>query len=156
MGEMSFKNAVFQASDLAGSRRREFITAAREGRALLRDTDGFALAMLPLAELDAVAELSHTAAAFIRAESALQQGKTRPVDLGDFAWLSVFEDDDRAELFGELRDAISMAESTHDLEPLRTCLREWQTTAKALADPERRKILTGLGDDEFVKVGRPA
>jgi hypothetical protein len=122
----------------------------------LRDTDGFALAMVPLAELDAVAELSHTAAAFLRSERALQEGKTRPSDLCEFAWLSAFDTDDQAECLDELRDAISLAESTHDLEPLRTCLRDWKTTARALSDPARRRVLTGLGDNEFVEVDRPA
>ena len=47
---MGTAETMFQASDLAGPRRREFIGAGRSGRALLRDTDGFALVMLPLAK----------------------------------------------------------------------------------------------------------
>jgi hypothetical protein len=49
---------VFQASDLAGAKRREFLGAAREGGALLRDTDGFALTMIPLAQLEAITEVA--------------------------------------------------------------------------------------------------
>ena len=149
-------NAVFQASDLAGARRREFISAARSGRALLRDTDGFALVMVPLAELEAVTELGHTAVALIRAESVLRQAKARPFELGAMAWLSVFDEDDRTEFFDELHDAISLADSTHDLEPLRTCLKAWQTTARALSDPTRRQILTGAGDGSYAEVERPS
>ena len=149
-------NAVFQASDLAGSRRREFISAARSGRALLRDTDGFALVMVPLTELEAVTELGHTAIALIRAESMLRQDKARPFDLGAMAWLSVFDEDDRIDFFDELHDAITLADSTHDLQPLRTCLRDWQTTARALSDPTRRQILTAAGDGEYAEVERPS
>lgn len=150
------ETAVFQASDLAGSRRREFLTNARHGRALLRDTDGLALAMVPLAELEAVTELSHTAAAFIRSESALRRGQARASDLGDFAWLAEFDSDDQAQFFEELAEAISLAESTHDLEPLRRCLHEWKTTAHVLSDPSRCAVLTGAWvEDDFVEVERP-
>jgi hypothetical protein len=62
---------VFQASDLAGAKRREFIGAAREGGALLRDTDGFALTMIPLAQLEAITEVAHTAVAALLAIAVL-------------------------------------------------------------------------------------
>ena len=146
---------VFQASDLAGAKRREFIGAAREGGALLRDTDGFALTMVPLSQLEAITEVARTAVAALLAVAALGRGKARPAELGPLAWLAVFDEDDRAEFFDELRDALALAEATRDVEPVELCLREWRTTARALSDPLTREILTGPGDDDYAEVTRP-
>jgi hypothetical protein len=43
-----------------------------------------------------------------------------------------------------------------DLRSLRTCLRDWQTTAEALSDPAGRLVLIGVPDEDFVEVERPA
>lgn len=147
--------AVFQASDLAGAKRREFIGAAREGGALLRDTDGFALTMVPLAQLEAITEVANLAVAALQAEAVLRRTASRPAELGPLAWLTVFDEEDRREFFDELRDVLAAAASTHDAAPVENCLREWQTTARALSDPLRREILTGAGDGEYEEVGRP-
>jgi len=148
-------DTVFQASDLAGAKRREFIGAARTGGALLRDTDGFALTMVPLSELEAIKEVARTAVTALQAAAALDRGKARPADLGQLAWLAVFDQDDRTQFFDELRDALAVAEATRDAGPVATCLREWRTTAQALADPLARGILTGPGDDNYAEVTRP-
>lgn len=148
-------SAVFQASDLAGAKRREFLGAARKGGALLRDTDGFALTMLPLTELEAITEVARTAVAALLAVAALSRGQVRPAELGQLAWLAVFDEDDRAEFFDELRDALAVAEATRDAEPVETCLREWRTTARALSDPLAREILTEPGDEDYAEVTRP-
>jgi hypothetical protein len=50
---------VFQVSDLAGSKRREFVDLAKRGNARLRDTDGTPLVMLSeagLAQLEGLSE----------------------------------------------------------------------------------------------------
>jgi hypothetical protein len=67
---------VFQASDLAGAKRREFLSAGREGGALLRDTDGFALTMVPLTQLEAITEVARTAVAALQALAALSLERT--------------------------------------------------------------------------------
>jgi hypothetical protein len=87
--------------------------------------------------------------------AALSRESPRPAELGLLAWLAVFDDEDRVEFFGELRDALALAEATSDAAPVETCLREWRTTARALGDPQRRAILTGPGDDEYAEVSRP-
>lgn len=148
-------STVFQASDLAGAKRREFLGAAREGGALLRDTDGFALTMVPLAQLEALAEIAQVAVAALLALAALSRDSVRPADLGQLAWLATFDGDDRAEFFEELRDALSVAEATRDATPVETCVREWRTTARALSDPLRQAILTAPGDDNYAEVDRP-
>src|SRR6185437_8318976 len=145
---------MYQASDLAGAKRREFLGAAREGGALLRDTDGFALTMIPLAQLEAITEIAQVAVAALVALGARGRGLTRPADFGQLAWLAAFDEDDRTEFFGELRDALSLAEATRDAAPVETCLREWRTTARALSDPLRHSVLTAPGDDDYVEVHR--
>jgi hypothetical protein len=141
-------SAVFQASDLAGAKRREFLGAAREGGALLRDTDGFALTMVPLAQLEAITEVARTAVAALLALAALSRGSVRPAELGQLAWLAVFGEDDRAEFFAELLDALPVAEATRDASRVETCLREWRTTAQALSDPPRREIPAGPAEGD--------
>jgi Family of unknown function (DUF6247) len=105
--------------------------------------------MVPLSQLEAITEVARTAVAALLAAAALSRGQARPAELGQFAWLAVFDDDDRAEFFGELRDALAVAEATRDADPVETCLREWRTTARA------REILTGPGDDDYAEVTRP-
>jgi hypothetical protein len=148
-------STVFQASDLAGAKRREFLGAARGGGALLRDTDGFALTMVPLSQLEAITEVARTAVAALVAAAALDRGQARPAELGQLAWLAVFDEDDRAEFFDELRDALAISEATRDAAPVETCLQEWRTTARALSDPLAREILTGPGDDDYAEITRP-
>ncbi len=148
-------SAVFQASDLASGKRREFLGAAREGGALLRDTDGFALTMVPLAQLEAITEIAQVAVAALVALAAFGRGPARPADLGQLAWLTTFDEDDRAEFFAELRDALAVAEATRDAAPVEMCLRGWRTTARALSDPLRRAVLTAPGDGEYAEVDRP-
>jgi hypothetical protein len=142
-------------TEYAGVKRREFLGAAREGGALLRDTDGFALTLVPLARLEAVTEIAQVAVAALLALAVLGRGSARPADLGQLAWLAAFDEDDRTEFFAELRDALSVAAATHDAAPVETCLREWRTTAQALSDPLRHAILTGPGDDDYAAVKRP-
>lgn len=81
--------------------------------------------------------------------------QARPAELGPLAWLAAFDPDDRAEFFSERLDALSIAQSTRDIAPVETCLREWQTTARALADPLRQAILTDPGDDDYAEAERP-
>jgi hypothetical protein len=116
---------------------------------------GFALAMVPLAQLEAITEVARTAVAALLAAAALSRGQARPAELGQFAWLAVFDDDDRAEFFNELRDALAVAEATRDAYPVDTCLREWRITARALSDQMAREILTGPGNDDHAEVTRP-
>lgn len=145
---------VFQASDLA-THRRDFIGAGREGGALLRDTDGFGLIMVPLGSWENMKQVSEAALDVLRTESALTRTDVRAADL-PFGWLLEFDEDDRDEFLVEIRDALSVAESTEDIGPVRVCIRDWMMTARALSDPTRRAILTGTGDDEYVEVARPA
>jgi hypothetical protein len=144
---------VFQASDLAKS-RRDFIGAGRSGGALLRDTDGFGLIMVPLSDWECTRAVSARALDVLRTEAALRHTDVRPSEL-PFGWLLEFDDEDRQEFLNEIRDVLSVAQSTRDVEPVETCIRDWVQTAKALSDPLRRAILVTPGDDDYEEVGRP-
>jgi uncharacterized protein DUF6247 len=96
-----------------------------------------------------------SAAAALVALAVLSRGAARPADLGQLAWLAAFDEEDRAEFFGELRDALSVAGAAREAGPVRTCLREWRITARALSDPLRKAILIGPGDGEYAEVGLP-
>jgi hypothetical protein len=71
-------------------------------------------------------------------------------------WLSVLDADDRATFISEMRTALDRAEARGDLRPAEGCIRDWQVTCRALADPVRREVLTGTpGEDDFTEAGRP-
>lgn len=146
---------VYQASDLAKS-RRDFINAGRAGSAVLRDTDGFALVLTPLQDRENERLISEVAVNVLRTETGLARPGVRQSEV-PFGWLLVFDEDDRNEFLNEIRDAVSLAASTDDATPIRTCLEDWKRTARALGDPQRRAILIGSDDDDdYVEVGAPA
>lgn len=148
---------MYQVSDLAGSRRREFLDEAKTGSASLRDTDGSVLTMLAGDRIDALQEAADAASMVFYAEAALARNSDpSAVDLGGFAWLTEFDDDDRSEALADIRNAIVATVSSRDATILRETLNAWITTAKVLHDPLRRAILTGqLDDDDFAEVSAP-
>ncbi len=155
---MSDPTITYQASDLAGAKRREFIDAAKSGGARLRDTDGASLVMVPLGTFEVLKELRSWAGRYLQVEGALERPRPerKAVDFGELAWLSAFDDEDQASFRRELHEALVQAVAAESLEPVNTCVRDWRTTARALSDDTRRKILTGRPDlTEFVEVSRP-
>lgn len=150
-------STIFQASDLA-QRRREFIDEARRGCARLRDTDGAHLVMVPSSTFEVLVSLRDWLARDLRLELVLQRpwAERRPVEFGDLAWLSVFDNDDQMEFHRELHEALMLSLSSDSTEPVDRCLREWRTTATALSDETRRAVLTGaVSADQFEEVERP-
>lgn len=148
---------LFQVSDLAGSRRREFLDEAKTGSASLRDTDGSVLTMVAAERIAALQEAGSAASMVFSVEAALtRSANPSAVELGGFAWLTEFDAEDRAEALAEIRNAVVIAVSTHDATTLRETLHGWITTANVLHDPLRRAILTGQSDDaDFVEVAAP-
>lgn len=69
------------------------------------------------------------------------------------SWLAVFSNDDVAQFFAEMRDAVGTSAARRDPEPLEACLREWKVTARALADPQARAVLPA--DDDYAAAVRP-
>lgn len=147
---------MFQVSDLAGARRREFLDAAKHDEAALRDTDGSVLVMLTARRVAALTEASSIAVQLFAAEAVLASGDVTPARLGVLAWLAEFDEEDRGEALSELRDALALAVTHHDPEPLREVLHAWQTTAATMRDPLRRAVLSSAPDDEdFAEAAAP-
>src|SRR5690349_16363971 len=100
---------IFQASDLA-NRRTEFLDAARGGQARLRDKDGTSFVMLRADQLDLLQRLNQWSQALMRLESLLRRGSVpRVKELGDLAWLRVFDFADLQEFVEELRESLFAA-----------------------------------------------
>jgi hypothetical protein len=139
-------DVIFQATDLA-QRRTEFLDAARQGMARLRDRDGTSLVMLPERRLQLLEELRKWSSAHMRLERLLARADFKPTieNLGDLAWLRVFDHEDLREFADELNDALIAADSDEDPSVLDECLRAWKTTARQLEDPLRRSVLLTKG-----------
>ena len=142
---MAERLITYQASDLAGAKRREFLQAARAGAARLRDTDGTSLVMVPQAAFDTLGQLNRWASRYLQVEAALERRRAerRPADFGELAWLEVFDEDDLRTFRHEFHEALIRAVASETAEPVDTCVLDWRTTAKALSDEKRRHILTG-------------
>jgi hypothetical protein len=149
-------DSIFQPTDLA-QRRVEFLEAAREGVARLRDKDGTSLVMLPERRLRLLEELAEWSNAHLRLEELLRRGGTLTVgDLGPLAWLRVFDREDLTKFLQELHDALVAAHADNDSRTLDACLHAWRVTASQLEDPLRRSVLLGdVGQDDLVEVDRP-
>lgn len=148
---------MFQVSDLAGARRREFLDEAKRSSASLRDTDGSVLVMLAARRLAALQESTSATTMLFVAEAAIARaGEPNASDFGGLAWLAEFDADDRAEALAEIRSSIALTISSDDPTPLRETLHAWATTASVTRDPLRRALFTGqLDDDDFIEVGAP-
>lgn len=147
---------IFQSSDLA-NKRVEVLDAARAGLARVRDKDGTSLVMLREAELDLLKEINHWSVAHLRLESILQRTSDPGViELGDLAWLRVFDKEELAEFLDELNSALVAADADRTIDALNECVNAWRTTARQLEDPLRRSILTGpMVKDDLIETGRP-
>lgn len=151
-------DTIYQASDLAGSKRVEFLDAARGGGARLRDRDGTSLVMLPESTLRLLETLTHWWEAYTRLDGLLRRANEVPGagELGDLAWLRVFDRDDMQEFLGELHDALIAASADRDSAALESCITAWRITAKQLEDPLRRSVLLSKHvDSDFVEVSEP-
>lgn len=147
---------IFQSSDLA-TRRTEFLDAARSGQARLRDKDGSSFVMLPERQLHLLERLAEWSQALMRLESLLRKGDPPKVsELGDLAWLRVFDLADLHEFVNELQDALFAAHADGDTSALDDCLLAWRATARQLEDPLRRSVLHAAHrPDDFVEVSAP-
>jgi len=147
---------IFQTSDLA-TKRVEFMDAARDGRARVRDKDGTSYVMLPEGQLALLEELAQWSQALFRLETLLRRGRPKVTELGDLAWLRCFDQDDLREFVDDLHVALVAANADGDKRVLDDCLSEWRTTARQLADPLRRSVLLGSHNpDDFEEASEPA
>ncbi|MEV0591336.1 hypothetical protein [Nonomuraea cavernae] len=148
---------IYQASDLA-NKRTEIIDRARHGLAQIRDKDSTSLVMLPERRLRMLEEIAKWSLAHMRLEELLRREAAPPnvTDLGDLAWLRVFELDDLREFVDELHAVLVAAHSDEDPSVLEECIRAWRITARQLEDPLRRSVLLGRHDpDDFTEAEPP-
>ncbi|MDT0167338.1 hypothetical protein Q9R32_17435 [Actinotalea sp. AC32] len=148
---------IYQASDLATSKRREFLDAARTGRAHLRDTDGTDLVALQAHELAVLEELAYWSAQHRHLDRLLRDADVpRVAQLGDLAWLRAFDRDDLVSFLEELQDCLIAASADRDMRVLRDAVRAWRVTAQQLEDPLRRSVLVNRHNPgDFEQVARP-
>ena len=117
------------------------------------------LVMVPSSAFDVLVSLRDWLARDLRLEDVLGRpwAERRPIEFGDLAWLSVFDDDDQMEFHRELHEALMLTLASDSTEPVDRCVREWRTTARALSDTARRTVLVGaVTEDDFEEVDRPA
>jgi len=151
-------DTIFQASDLAGTKRVEFLDAARGGQARLRDRDGMSLVMLPESTLRLLEALTRWWEAYTRLDNLLRRATDVPSarELGDLAWLRSVDRDDMDEFLSDLHEALVAASADRDLAVLDSCIKAWRITARQLEDPLRRSVLLGShADSDFIEVQEP-
>lgn len=147
---------VFQLSDLANN-RTEFVAEARSGLARLRDKDGTSLVMMPEAQLTYLQRLNDLSSIHQRLNRLVATGRpVSMVDLGDQAWLRVFDDDELREFADELGEALAAARGDGDTALADDVLDAWRLTSKQLSDPLRNSVLTGsVSGADLVEALRP-
>jgi hypothetical protein len=147
---------IYQVSDLAGVRRREFLDEAKRSSASLRDTDGSVLVMLDARKIEALQEAGAAAAQVFAAEAVFaRDDEPAPAQLGSLAWLAELDPDDRHEALAELRDAIALTYTTGNPAALRETVHAWTTTVEVMRDPMRRAIHTSSLGDDYVEITEP-
>lgn len=150
-------DVIYQASDLATTKRRQFLDAARSGRAHLRDTDGTDLVALRARDLTTLEEIAYWSAHHRNLSRLLRDVDVPSVgQLGDLAWLRAFDRGDLVAFLDELHDCLIAATADHDTAVLADAIRAWRVTAQQLEDPLRRATLTSRHDPgDFVEAARP-
>lgn len=148
---------TYTLSDLAGAKRTQLLNDARTGRARVRDKDGQTLVMLPEQRLDVLDQFAHWSQVQQRLSSIAAQERIPTVaELGDLAWVRVFDRDDLSDLADELHTALISALADQDTSLVGEIVDAWRLTARQLEDPLRRSILLSpTMQDDFVEVERP-
>lgn len=136
------EHETYQSSDLAGAKRTQFIQEARAGRARLRDKDGIALIMLPERDLNVLDEFARWSQVQQRIAVLATQAKPASVaELGDLAWLRVFDNDDLTAFADDLHTALIAGLADQDTDVINDMVADWRITARQMEDPLRRAVL---------------
>jgi hypothetical protein len=147
-------NEIYQATDLA-TRRREFLDEAREGRARVRLSDGVEVVALPARDLKVLEQLAYWSNQHRRLAVLLARPEAPSLlDLGDLAWLRVFDREDLLAFADDLQNALIAAFADSDTAVLDSEVHAWKVTGQQLQDPLRRSVLTSrLSRGDFVDAG---
>ena len=96
---------------------------------------------------------------FLHTSSAIEKPATARMsaDFPEAPWLAEFDDEDLSSFLDELRASLIDAIDSGDSSDLELLVSEWKSTARAIADPERREVLLGSHrPDDFIEIQRPA
>lgn len=138
---------IYTASELK-DRRTEILEEALHGRALVRAVDGTALVLTPLTAVERSETVAHWA-------MVLLTSRDRPA-AAELSWLRHLDNDDRQEFLDEATAALADVSSGGPIAEFEKVISEWRTTALALADKTRRKVLLGdVTENDFEPVERP-
>lgn len=157
MGATTRTSHTYQPTDLTTSKRRDFLEEARVGVARLRDSDGETLVALPERDLNVLVELRSYTLAFLSLENAMSRARAdrRPMDFGELAWATAFDDEDLAELRAEYADGLANALAERSVERLQGILRAWHLTSDLLRDTEAMARVNADLDLDDVEVTSP-
>jgi len=141
---------IYQTSDLSGRGRKEFIEAAQRGPTTLRTPEGESLVMLRAATLDHLARLRDYALNFLMLDNAMSRPAVdrRPADFGAWAFVWSLDEDQLGEFRSDINAALVHAGGGEDHSLVENELDAWRLTARTMADPVARSILTGEASDE--------
>lgn len=143
---------TYQSSDLAGAKRTQFIQEARAGRARLRDKDGVTLIMLPEHDLEVLDQFALWSQVQQRISSMVSRDSRPTVaELGDLAWLRVFDNEDLESFSNDLHTALISGLADRDSSVIKEIVDDWRVSARQLEDPLRKSVLLDqfqIGDFE--------
>lgn len=140
------ESVIFQSSDLA-KKRTSVLDAARAGRALVRDGNGSGLVMLPESDLAVLEGFALWSQKLQRLNVLVASERDVSVaELGDLAWLRVFDKEDQRAFAEELHESLIAGLSDQDLSTVDEVVTAWRITARQLEDPLRRSVLLGRHD----------
>ncbi|WP_104177007.1 hypothetical protein [Cryobacterium sp. Y50] len=140
------ERVIFQSSDLA-KKRIKVLEAARAGRALVRDGNGSGLVMLPESDLAVLEGFASWSQRLQRLTALVDSERDVSVaELGDLAWLRVFDKDDQRAFADELHGSLIAGLADQDLSSVDEVVTAWRVTARQLEDPLRRSVLLGRHD----------
>jgi len=112
---------TFTASDLS-QQRRAVLEAGRGSGALVRDTDGEVVVVVPASLLNHLERIGDLSRSFVALTQSLEADAVSPAALADFAWAAQWPRARRARLAREIGDAIALAVSLKDPAPVEAVL----------------------------------
>ncbi|TFC93554.1 hypothetical protein [Cryobacterium sp. TMT3-29-2] len=113
----------------------------------MRDGDGSGLVMLPESDLAVLEGFASWSQRLQRLSVLVDAERVVSVaELGDLAWLRVFDKDDQRAFADELHESLIAGLADQDLSSVDEVVAAWRVTARQLEDPLRRSVLLGRHD----------